>query len=76
MQLSCWLDWRLMAIGAVVGTGSAWKVQDVPAKYSSNPAISKIESARSKFIKLEHRADWGTTMEQSHTRYQLLVTLL
>jgi hypothetical protein len=41
MQSSRWLDWRLTAIGAVVGTSSAWNVQDVTAKYSSNPAKFK-----------------------------------
>ncbi len=66
--------WQLLVLWlgrAVLGMCRMW-LQNIPAILPS----SKIEIARSKFIKLEHRADWGTTMEQSHTRYQSLVTLL
>ncbi len=53
LKLSCWcLECR--------GT---W--QEVTAKYSSNPAKFKNLNQLDKVIK--HRADWGMTVEQSHT---------
>jgi hypothetical protein len=75
MQSPCWRDWRSTAIGTVLGTSSAWNIQDVTPNLVQNiPAIlpsSKIESARSKFIKLEHRAMDGSKYRQDQPGFGL-----